>query len=115
MTIDKTHIEPAPVELWKHRDPASTEMWRFLQHINATYNLNLEDYPGLYKWSVDNVADFWKECWHFIGITASQPFSEVGSFQYNHRTELSTLLRCDLKTCPFSNLGELRLFLNPNI
>ncbi|KAH8909729.1 acetoacetate-CoA ligase [Coniochaeta sp. PMI_546] len=77
MTTGKTHIEPAPAELWRHGDPASTEMWRFLQHVNATYDLHLNDYPGLYKWSVDNVADFWKECWHFIGIKASQPFSEV--------------------------------------
>lgn len=79
MTTGKTHIQPAPVELWRHGDPASTEMWRFLQHINATYNLELNDYPGLFKWSVDNVADFWKECWHFLGIKASQPFSEVGA------------------------------------
>ncbi|KAB5558175.1 hypothetical protein GE09DRAFT_103038 [Coniochaeta sp. 2T2.1] len=77
MTTGKTHIEPAPAELWRHGDPASTEMWRFLQHVNATYDLNLDDYPGLYKWSVENVADFWKECWHFIGIKASQPFAEV--------------------------------------
>lgn len=46
--------------------------------MNTTYNLNLEDYPGLYKWSIENVAEFWNECWHFIGIKASQPFSEVG-------------------------------------
>lgn len=79
MTTGKTHIQPAPVELWRHGDPTSTEMWRFLSHINATYNLSLNDYPGLYKWSVDNVADFWKECWEFVGIKAPQPFSEVRS------------------------------------
>ena len=73
-----THIEPAPAELWRHGDPTATEMWRFLQHVNAAYSLDLNDYPGLYKWSVDNVADFWKECWHFVGIKASQPFAEVG-------------------------------------
>jgi hypothetical protein len=53
-------------------------MWRFLQHVNATYNLDLNDYPGLYKWSVEYIADFWNECWQFVGIKASQPFSEVG-------------------------------------
>lgn len=77
MTIDKDTPAPAPVELWRHPDPTSTAMYKFLQHVNATYNLALTDYPGLYKWSVENVADFWKECWHFIGIKASQPFTEV--------------------------------------
>lgn len=90
MTTGKTRIEPAPVELWRHADPASTEMWRFLRRINATYNLDLKGFPGLYKWSVDNVADFWKECWHFIGIKASQPFSEVGNFR----------ISSSLWTCP---------------
>lgn len=45
--------------------------------MNKIYDLSLTDYPSLYKWSVTNVADFWKECWHFVGIRASQPFTEV--------------------------------------
>ncbi|RKU48181.1 hypothetical protein DL546_009473 [Coniochaeta pulveracea] len=77
MTIDKDISAVAPAELWRHPDPTSTAMYKFLQHVNKIYNLNLSDYPSLYKWSVANVADFWKECWHFIGIKASQPFQEV--------------------------------------
>ncbi|EAQ91185.1 hypothetical protein CHGG_03120 [Chaetomium globosum CBS 148.51] len=64
-------------ELWKHERPEGTQMWRFLEHVNSKYNLNLKDYPQLYKWSVDNVADFWGDVWHFAGIKASKPFDQV--------------------------------------
>jgi hypothetical protein len=55
-------------ELWRHTDPASTAMWRFIQSVNAKHNLNISDYKGLYRWSIDNVALFWEECWNFVGI-----------------------------------------------
>lgn len=73
-SVDKKTI---PEVLWNHADPASTPMWRFLQYINEKYRLNLDCYPSLYQWSIDNVALFWEEVWHFVGITASKPFDEV--------------------------------------
>jgi acetoacetyl-CoA synthetase len=39
--------------------------------------LALKDYPDLYKWSVDNVPEFWGDVWHFVGIKASKAFDEV--------------------------------------
>lgn len=66
-------------ELWRHEQPEGTQMWKFLQHVNDEYGLNLNDYPGLYKWSVENVADFWGDVWHFAGIKASKPFDQVCS------------------------------------
>ncbi|KAK4179683.1 putative acetoacetyl-coenzyme A synthetase [Triangularia setosa] len=64
-------------ELWRHSDPEGTQMWKFLQHVNSKYGLSLADYPDLYKWSVNNVADFWGDVWHFAGIKASKPFDQV--------------------------------------
>ncbi|KAI8259606.1 Malonamoyl-CoA synthetase [Colletotrichum sp. SAR 10_77] len=64
-------------ELWRHPDPTSTPMWAFLLKVNSKYGLQLNDYPGLYKWSIENVAEFWEEVWHFVGITASTPFDKV--------------------------------------
>lgn len=55
-------------ELWRHSNPASTAMWRFIQTVNAKHNLSISDYKGLYRWSIDNVALFWEECWDFVGI-----------------------------------------------
>lgn len=68
---------PPPAELWRHPDPASTQMHKFLERVKAKYQLDIDDYPGLYKWSVENVADFWSEVWHFCGIKASRPYREV--------------------------------------
>lgn len=64
-------------ELWRHSSPEETQMWKFMNHVNSKYGLNLNDYPGLYKWSVDNVGDFWAEVWHFAGIKAAKDFDEV--------------------------------------
>ena len=52
-------------------------MWRFLLHVNQKYGLQLNGYPDLYKWSVDNAALFWGEVWHFVGIKASKGYDKV--------------------------------------
>ncbi|KAI1489210.1 hypothetical protein F5X96DRAFT_642038 [Biscogniauxia mediterranea] len=75
MTVDTKN--PVPVELWRHPDPTSTRMSDFLHHVKSKYNLAIDDYPGLYKWSIENISSFWAEIWHFCGIKASKPYSEV--------------------------------------
>lgn len=82
MSIDKlTPSAAAPPSddhvLWRHSDPKSTHMWKFLEHVNKKHGLSLDGYPALYKWSIDEVAQFWEEVWHFAGVTASKPFEEV--------------------------------------
>jgi acetoacetyl-CoA synthetase len=68
-----------PIELWRHPKPESTQMHKFLQHVKAKYRLDIDDYPGLYKWSVENVPAFWEDVWRFCGIKASKPYIEVGT------------------------------------
>ncbi|KAI6784776.1 Acetoacetyl-CoA synthetase-like protein [Emericellopsis cladophorae] len=58
--------------LWRHPDPTSTPMWRFLQNVKAKHELDGDDYQSLYKWSVDDVATFWEECWGFVGIVSEK-------------------------------------------
>ncbi|KAI0598623.1 hypothetical protein F4775DRAFT_583751 [Biscogniauxia sp. FL1348] len=77
MTADSN--KPVPVELWRHPDPTSTRMSDFLRHVKSKYNLDIDDYPGLYKWSIENISRFWAEIWHFCGIKASKAYSEVGA------------------------------------
>ncbi|KAK6216439.1 hypothetical protein LQW54_003443 [Pestalotiopsis sp. IQ-011] len=66
-----------PLELWRHPKPESTQMYKFLHHVKAKYRLDIDDYPGLYKWSIENVAAFWEDVWRFCGIKASKPYIEV--------------------------------------
>ncbi|KAI1435725.1 acetoacetate-CoA ligase-like protein [Xylaria sp. CBS 124048] len=74
--VDNSKAGPA-VELWRHPEPHSTPMFAFLSHVKTKYELNIDDYPGLYRWSTQNLRDFWTEVWHFCGIRASKPYSEV--------------------------------------
>jgi acetoacetyl-CoA synthetase len=54
-----------------------TNMYRFIQFVNERHGKNFSDYPELYQWSVDNIADFWAAMWDFAEIRASQPYAEV--------------------------------------
>ncbi|KAI1393258.1 acetoacetate-CoA ligase [Hypoxylon trugodes] len=72
-----TNRNPVPVELWRHPNPSSTQLYKFLEHVRSKYDDNIKDYPSLYKWSVENIADFWGEVWHFCGIKASKPYSYI--------------------------------------
>ncbi|KAI4861609.1 acetoacetate-CoA ligase [Hypoxylon rubiginosum] len=74
MTVD---AKPVATELWRHPDPSSTQMYKFLRHVKAKYDIETEDYPALYKWSIENVSAFWEEVWQYCGIRASRPYSCV--------------------------------------
>lgn len=56
--------------LWRHSSPKSTAMYQYLQQVNKTYGLQLETYPELHQWSVDNIDQFWQSVWDFVGIRA---------------------------------------------
>lgn len=71
-----------PRQLWRHSAPESTRMYQFQELLNKKHDIQLEDYESLRQWSINNVALFWKEVWHFTGILASHAFTEVlHSFQ----------------------------------
>ncbi|KAG7139222.1 Malonamoyl-CoA synthetase vrtB like protein [Verticillium longisporum] len=71
-------VSSAPTrELWRHPDPTSTPLWAFTRRVNEKYGRQLNDYPAVYQWSIDNVAAFWEEVWHFSGVKASKSFDEV--------------------------------------
>lgn len=67
-----------PVEkLWEHPNPESTEMYRFKAHVSRKHNVELNDYHGLWQWSVDNIPEFWGEVWDYTGVRASKPYTTV--------------------------------------
>lgn len=80
MAVPSTDKKSPADQLWSHPDPTSTPMWRFLKHVNKKHGLGLDGYPTLYQWSIDNVALFWEEVWHFVGIKASKSFDQVRQF-----------------------------------
>jgi len=52
-------------------------MYRFMQRVNHSYGKQFSDYDALYQWSVENIAAFWAEVWHFAEIRASKGFETV--------------------------------------
>ncbi|HHH40479.1 MAG TPA: acetoacetate--CoA ligase, partial [Chloroflexi bacterium] len=50
---------------------------RFIRHVNETYGLAITNYPELYRWSVEQIPDFWATMWDFADIRASQGYTQV--------------------------------------
>ena len=65
--------------LWKPSEESirQTNMYRFMQIINGRYNQVFEDYPALYRWSVDHIPEFWAAMWEFADVVHSAPYREV--------------------------------------
>jgi acetoacetyl-CoA synthetase len=54
-----------------------SNMYRFMEFVNARHGKNLSDYDQLYRWSVDNIPDFWAAMWDFAPIKASRRYDLV--------------------------------------
>ena len=70
--------------------PSAEPMWRpsperiqkanltaFLRTVRDRWVPDLQDYPALYRWSIEKPDHFWQTVWEFCGIVASRPWDEV--------------------------------------
>ncbi|MBU1669593.1 MAG: acetoacetate--CoA ligase [Actinobacteria bacterium] len=55
----------------------SSNMYRFIQYVNERFGKEFTEYEELYRWSVEDIADFWSALWDFTDVLASRPFEEV--------------------------------------
>jgi acetoacetyl-CoA synthetase len=65
--------------LWKPSEERiqKTNMYRFMNVVNAKYGKTFTEYSSLYKWSIENIAEFWKTFWDFSDIKVSAPYTHV--------------------------------------
>jgi acetoacetyl-CoA synthetase len=65
--------------LWQPTDAQvkASNMFRFMQTVNERCGQNFTTYDQLYRWSVDNIPEFWAVMWDFAGIQASAPYEKV--------------------------------------
>ncbi|MGE5194185.1 MAG: acetoacetate--CoA ligase [Deltaproteobacteria bacterium] len=49
----------------------------FLRNVRERGRPDVVDYPALYRWSIEESADFWQAVWEFCGIIASRPADKV--------------------------------------
>ncbi|GFT82415.1 acetoacetyl-CoA synthetase, partial [Nephila pilipes] len=48
----------------------------FKKIIEDKYLVKLGGYEDLYKWSIENICEFWAETWDFLGIISSRRFDK---------------------------------------
>ncbi|RHZ67021.1 hypothetical protein Glove_303g139 [Diversispora epigaea] len=66
-----------PIEKWRPKNISNTEIEKFRCKVNEKFNTNLENYPQLWKWSVDNISEFWATVWEYTNIIYSVPYEQV--------------------------------------
>jgi acetoacetyl-CoA synthetase len=55
----------------------SAEMTRFMLWAGERHGRRFADYAELWRWSVDELEDFWADIWEFCGVRASKPYERV--------------------------------------
>ena len=50
---------------------------RFINLVNKTHGLQINSYNKLYKWSIENIQDFWATMWKFGKIKASHKYDFI--------------------------------------
>ncbi|GAA6022468.1 hypothetical protein JCM10207_004405 [Rhodosporidiobolus poonsookiae] len=50
------------------RPHAEEKPFAFIEDVNLRRGLNLKDYWDLHRWSVEKRADFWGDCWDYLGV-----------------------------------------------
>ncbi|MCD6562053.1 MAG: acetoacetate--CoA ligase [Deltaproteobacteria bacterium] len=65
--------------LWRPSEKRikNTNLYRFIRFINKKFGRDFTEYESLYRWSIDNIPDFWASLWEFAGIKASKSYVQV--------------------------------------
>jgi acetoacetyl-CoA synthetase len=50
----------------------ATRMTAFMRAASARHGLRLDDYAGLYDWSIDRREDFWRFVWDWCGVRGTR-------------------------------------------
>lgn len=65
--------------LWKPSPERidQANLTRFIQAVQASQGIPVNDYPSLYRWSIENPEGFWTAVWVFTGIIYSRKWDQV--------------------------------------
>ena len=50
---------------------------RFIALVNERHSLRIDSYKELYRWSIENIPDFWEAMWKFADVKASQRYDSI--------------------------------------
>ncbi len=49
----------------------------FMRYVNHRYSLSFTEYAELYRWSVENIPEFWAAVWDYFDVICSRPYDRV--------------------------------------
>lgn len=67
-------------------------MWQFKTLVNRRHSLALGDYEDLWKWSIENLSQFWALVWDFVEIQSSVLFTSVSGRARNRQHSRACLV-----------------------
>jgi acetoacetyl-CoA synthetase len=67
----------APLWLPSEERRREANLNRFMEMVRTSHNVNIQSYSDLYRWSVENIPDFWAAIWDFAGIRHSKMYDQV--------------------------------------
>lgn len=62
-----------PTEDWKQR----SNIYHYMNWLKNHKQLHFENYHSLWRWSVDEVEDFWESLWEYFDIQSGQSYQTV--------------------------------------
>ena len=68
-----------PRILWQPSEQAieNSNLRKYQQWLKENRELEFTDYQSLWKWSVDNLAEFWESIWEYFEVISYTPYSKV--------------------------------------
>jgi hypothetical protein len=61
---------------------------KFRERVNKKFDLKLEDYDDLYKWSIEELESFWGEVWSFTQPVVSKSYDKVLAAGGHHMDDI---------------------------
>ena len=64
--------------LWKPSGQKikNANITRFIEYVNKKQGKKIRGYSDLYKWSIDQIPEFWARLWEFLDIKASRGYTK---------------------------------------
>jgi acetoacetyl-CoA synthetase len=68
-----------PALLWTPSDEfkAGAALTAYMEWLRGERDVAVETYDELWKWSVDEIEDFWASIWDYFDVQASEPYDSV--------------------------------------
>jgi acetoacetyl-CoA synthetase len=65
--------------LWQPtaQDIESAQLTRYIKWLAENNTIHVDDYPQLWRWSVENIEDFWASLWAFCNLPYSSQWTSV--------------------------------------